>query len=233
MADQHEPAESPYQRDIAALRRRLARQSTLAVGMLEAALDALWSVDPEVAELVRQQDDAIDAEEVAMEQEIHRIMTLLHPVAREFRIISMMLSVNHDIERVADHACSIAKSAIRLSGLPVVPRFPTSLRELGERVPATCHRLMRALLDEDSDESLAIVKDDKVLDRLDRAVFDELTAMIAGQTEHEAAAGLLLYRAGRDLERVGDLMKAIAESVVYIDRGTIVRHSGIAKRRSG
>lgn len=201
--------------------------------MLEAALDALWSVDPEVAEHVRRQDDAIDAEEVAIEEEIHRIMTLLHPVAREFRIVTMMLGVNHDIERVADHACSIAKSAMRLSELPIVPRFPTSLRELGDRVPSTCHRLMRALLEENSDEALSIVKDDKVLDRLDRAAFAELTASIAGQSEHEAAAGLLLYRVGRDLERVGDLMKAIAESVVYIDRGEIVRHRKLKKRRSG
>ena len=224
MANAGRTTERDYQRDISAIRRRLARQSTVAIGMLEASLDALWSLDPEVAEHVRQQDDAVDAEEVAIEEECYRILALTHPVARDFRVMTTMLKVNHDVERVADHACSIAKVAGRLSRLNTVPRFPMSLRELGERVPATCHQLLRALMDEDVSVAEHVVIGDKLLDRLDRGSFDELTSQIEGGTKEDAAAGLLLYRVGRELERVGDLMKNIAEDVVYLATGRIVRH---------
>lgn len=211
------------------IRRRLAKQSTLAIGMLEAALDALWALDAEVAEHVRFQDDAIDAEEVAVEEECYRILALTHPVARDLRVVMTMLKVNHDVERVADHACSVAKIAIRLSRLTVVPRFPISLRELGERVPSTCHQLLRALLDEDVAAAEDIVKSDKLLDRLDLNAFDELTTQLEGGSKEDAAAGLLLYRVGRELERVGDLMKNIAQDVVYLATGRIIRHEAAGK----
>ncbi|MEO1535218.1 MAG: phosphate signaling complex protein PhoU [Planctomycetota bacterium] len=210
--------------DISAVKRRLIRQGTVAIGMLEAAIDALWALDAEVAQHVRDQDNEIDAEEVSIEQACYDVQALTQPVARDFRVIASMLKVNHDIERVADHACSIAKSAIRMSKLSIVPRYPVSLRDLAERVPATCHTLLRALMDEDIEIAREIVAGDKLLDKLDSGAFTELTEQIAGGNQDEAAAGLLLYRAGRDLERVGDLMKNIAEDLVYLETGEIVRH---------
>ncbi len=219
-AGQPEPHE-----DIAIVKRRLIRQGTVAIGMLEAAIDALWALDPEVAQHVRDQDNQVDEEEVAIEEACYRSLALTHPVARDFRVLASILKVNHDVERVADHACSIAKSAIRLSKLSIVPRYPMSLRELAERVPATCHSLLRALMDEDTDMAREVVAGDKLLDKLDSGAFTELTEQIAGGNQEEAAAGLLLYRVGRDLERVGDLMKNIAEDLVYLETGRIVRHT--------
>lgn len=223
LARQTIPGDEP--RSVAAVKRRLIRQGTIAIGMLEASLDALWALDAEMAEQVRAQDAAVDAEEVSIEQACYELLALMHPVARDLRTVMAVLKVNQDIERVADHSCSIAKIAIRLSKLPVVPRFPTSLLDLGDRVPATCHALMRALMDESVTAAGSIVAGDKLFDRLDKGAFDELTDQIAGGTRAEAAAGLLLYRAGRELERVGDIMKNIAEDVVYLETGSIVRHS--------
>jgi phosphate transport system protein len=222
-ADSHETGVQ-MQADIAVIKRRLIRQSTIAIGMLEAAIDALWALDAEVAQHVRDQDNLVDDEEVAIEEACYRALALTHPVARDFRVLASILKVNHDVERVADHACSIAKSAIRISKLSIVPRYPVSLRDLAERVPATCHSLLRALMDEDTEIAREIVVGDKLLDKLDGGVFTELTEQIAGGNQDEAAAGLLMYRAGRDLERVGDLMKNIAEDLVYLETGKIVRH---------
>lgn len=215
---------SDPQAQIAAAKRRLVRQGTVAIGMLEAAIDALWALDAEVAQHVRDQDNQVDEEEVAIEEACYRVLALMHPVARDFRVLASILKVNHDVERVADHACSIAKSAIRLSKLSIVPRYPMSLRDLAERVPATCHSLLRALMDEDTEIASEIVAGDKLLDKLDSGAFTELTEQIAGGNQDEAAAGLLMYRVGRDLERVGDLMKNIAEDLVYLETGRIVRH---------
>ena len=220
-----EPSGSQPLDQISGLKRRMIRQGTVAIGMLEASLDALWSIDAEVALHVREQDTAVDTEEVRIEEACYQILALQQPVAKDFRMLAFVLKVNHDIERVADHASSISKVAMKLSDLPVVPKFPTGLRELGDRVPAACHKLLRAMLDEDVEAARQIVTDDKLIDDLDKGSYKELVTQLANKQEDDIAAGLLLYRVGRELERVGDLMKNIAEDVVYLGTGEIVRHS--------
>src|SRR5262249_47882825 len=153
---------------------------------------------------------------------VFRLMALQQPVARDFRTLAFILKVNADIERVGDHACSVAKIVFRLADQPAMP-WPQSLVELGQRVPMACHRLLRALLDEDAEAAKQVVLGDKTIDRLTRQLFDE-TVQFMGQDQRAHAAGLLIYRLGRELERVGDLMTNIGEDIVYLTTGEIIRH---------
>ncbi len=205
------------------LKRRLVRQASAAIGMLEQALEALWRLDAEQCRQVRDRDVVIDAEEVAIERDCHELLTLHKPVAKDFRVIAFILKVNADIERVADHACSIAKVGIKLSERPP-ETWPTSLRELSERLPQMCHELLRAVLDEDAERARGLVAADKTIDKLDKRLFEEATELITRDPSH-AAAGLLIYRLGRELERIGDLMANIAEDVVYLETAEIIRHA--------
>jgi phosphate transport system protein len=220
------------QRQIVEIKRRLVREATLAVKMLEDAIDVLWTLDPEAARAVRLRDDQVDSEEVAIEQACYEVLALRSPYAKDFRVLMFILRVNADIERVADHASGIAKCASRMSphagGRP--PAWPTALRELGERVPALCHETLRAVLDEDVEAARGIVESDRVIDQLERRLFEETLEVMRGGSHGEAdlPIGILIYRAGRELERVGDLMASIAEDVVYLATGEIIRH---AKRR--
>ncbi|MFZ4575875.1 MAG: phosphate signaling complex PhoU family protein, partial [Phycisphaerales bacterium] len=188
--------------------------------------------DPEAAKAVRLSDDSIDHEEVAIELECYEILALHHPFAREFRVITFILRVNADIERTADHASSIAKLVGKITqlGLPA-PGWPTALTELAERVPALCHQLMRAVVNEDVEAAKQIVRSDEVIDQLERRLFDEVLEIMkaAKGDERELSMGMYLYRMSRELERIGDLMASIAEDVVYLATGEIIRH---AKRRA-
>lgn len=230
-----EPGHGPiaFDRRLIHLKRRLVREATLAIGMLEAALDALWRLDREAARQVTRDDDRIDSEEVLIEQECFNILALHHAFARDFRVLAFILKVNADIERVADHASSIAKITIRIKG-DTPPLWPMALRELGERVPLMCHELMRAVLDEDVEAANALVVSDKTIDKLDKRLFDEAIEMMATDRDSEEALsnGMLIYRIGRELERIGDLMTNIAEDVVYLATGSIVRHEE-KKSRAG
>ncbi len=225
-------------RKIMSLKRRLVREASLAVGMLEAALKALWTLDVDGAMAVRLSDDRVDMEEVAIEQQCYEILALHHPFARDFRVLTFILKVNADIERVADHASSICKvvkkisEARRAAGLSGPPKWPTALVELGERVPAMCHELLRAVLDEDVDGARQLVAADKVIDALDKRAFEEAMEVMKGArgNETDLVIGMLMTRASRELERVGDLMTNIAEDVVYLATGEIIRHE---KRRQG
>lgn len=223
------PASSPasgsrseFARALEALKRRLVQEAAAAVAMLESALEALWRRDAEAAREVRRRDDTIDAEEVRIETECFRLLTLQHPLARDFRMLAFVLKVNADVERVADHASGIAKVVTRLDPQVDVP-WPNAAREMGTRVPAMCHALLGAVLEENVEAARRVVEEDDVIDALDRQLFHEVEALMM-RDPRLIHNGLLVYRVGRELERVGDLMKNIAEDVIYLVSGDIVRH---------
>lgn len=228
------PAVLSMDRRIAIVRRRLVREASVAIAMLEAAVDALFRLDAEAARGVRRQDDRVDQEEVEIEQECYALITLHNPFARDFRTLAFILKVNGEVERVADHACSLAKVTLRLRELlgeqAPPPKWPTALVELAQRVPLMCHELMRIVLAEDVEAARGLVSSDKTIDTLDRQLFQEVVEWIDSRPAGEVTApvGLLIYRSGRELERVGDLMAGIAEDIVYLATGSIIRHE---KRR--
>jgi len=216
-----EPA-SRLEKELGDLKRRLVREAVIAVGMLEAAVAALWKLDKAAAGEIRRSDDNIDAEEVAIEELCFKLMALHQPFARDFRILAFILKVNADVERVADHAVSIAKIAMRMNR-DTPPEWPTPLLEMGQRVPMMCHSTLRALLDENADAAREVVAADEAIDQLDRRLFEETQTWMRDHP-HEPEIGLYFNRVGRELERVGDLMGAIAEDVVYLATGQIIRH---------
>lgn len=223
-------------RHIKDLKRRLILEANLAVGMIESASDALTRLDAAAAEAVMRRDDEIDSEEVRIEEECFRLLTLFQPFAKDFRTVTTLLRVNADLERVGDHAHSIAKITRKLHKLGPGPTgtrpIPTSLHELARRVPMLCHALLNALVSEDVQDARAILEKDEAIDSLDKRLFDECLDAMRDDPESKAA-GLLLYRCGRELERVGDLMTNIAEDVLYLVTGTIVRHQKQRLRHSG
>ena len=227
--DDAPPVRFGFDRSLAQLKRRLVQEATAAIGMLESALECLWKLDVPAAKQVRARDDRIDAEEVQIEAECFRLLALQQPFAHDLRVITFILKVNSDIERVADHASGIAKIAGRMRGGDAAhpPRWPTALLEMGQRVPVMCHTLLRSVLDEDARMAAQVVAEDETIDLLEKRLFEEAEAYMR-QDAANLRNGLLIYRAGRELERVGDLMKNIAEDVIYLATGSIVRHE--AKR---
>jgi phosphate transport system protein len=219
------PRSAPTQidREIGAIKERLVREATSAVGMVEASLEALWKLDRAAAKEIRKRDDGIDREEVEIEAACLRLLALQGPVAKDLRQMTFVLKVNADIERVADHACAIAK-VVRKLPEGATPRWPVALTELGQRVPMVCHGLLRTLRDEDVEAAKAIVIGDDVIDALHKRLFDETLEMMDGSPTNQAV-GLLVYRVGRELERIADLMTNIAEDIVYLKTGQIIRHS--------
>lgn len=206
---------------LSALRRRLIREASQAADLLAQSLEVLWSVDHDGVQEIRDIEDEIDAEEVMIEQECYRILALQQPYGADFRLITFCLKVNSDIERLADHAASIAKLSRKF--VSQSPDWPSSLREMGERVPVMCQELLRAVINVDPDAAREVVARDKIIDRLDKQTFRELSAKIETHPT-SAAQYMLMYRISRELERVGDLLGNIAEDIIYLVTGEIVRH---------
>ncbi len=210
------------ERELKNLRTMILAEAATAIGMVEQACESLVNLDETSARIVIGRDDEIDREEVVIEEECFRILALYHPFAKDFRLITTFVKVNADIERVADHATSVAKAAIKLKKLNV-RSMPTALVELAQRVPILCHGVLNLLASQDAGEAREMVGKDKAIDNLVKQLFEECVSLMTVERDSKAA-GLRMYRCGRELERIGDLMKNIAEDLIYLQSGTIVRH---------
>ncbi|MFK7884245.1 MAG: phosphate signaling complex protein PhoU [Phycisphaerales bacterium] len=215
-------AHAKFDEQLAALRKRLVREASMATDLLVSSLECLWDLDHDRARTVRMADDAIDAEEVAIEEECLRLLTLERPFGHDMRQLAFCMKVNSDIERVADHGASIAKVCLKID--PPTPVWPTALREMGDRIPVACEQLIRAVINSDIETARQIRAGDKTIDQLDKGAFHEIREQIERDPEN-AGQGMLMYRASRELERVGDLLGNIAEDIIYLETGTIVRHT--------
>lgn len=211
-----------FDEELAALRRRLLREASMAIDLLVSAVDGLWDLDHDLARKIRTGENEVDTEEVAIEQECLRLLTLERPFGHDMRQLAFCLKVNQDIERVADHASSLAKICLKLH--PPAPQWPTALREMGDRIPVACEELLRAVVNSDVESARAIRIKDETIDRLDKRAFEEIRELIEREPQI-AGTGMLMYRVARELERVGDLLANIAEDIIYLETGEIVRHS--------
>jgi phosphate transport system protein len=218
-------AHAKFDEELAELRRRLIREASMAIDLLVSAVGGLWELDHELAQKIRSGENEVDNEEVAIEQECLRLLTLERPFGHDMRQLAFCLKVNQDIERVADHASSLAKICLKLEA--PAPRWPTALREMGDRIPVACEELLRAVVNSDVESARMIRANDKTIDQLDKRAFEEIRELIESDPQI-AGTGMLMYRVARELERVGDLLADIAEDIIYLETGQIVRH---AKRR--
>lgn len=209
--------------EVARLNARLQSEAVLAIELVEQAVRALRDCDADSAAEVRRRDTEVDAEEVRIEEECIRVIALHQPVARDLRALMIIIKANADLERIADHATGIAKAVVFL-GDEHTARWPTSLLELGERIIPLCHETVRALGQSDGAAAQRIIDSDDTIDRLARQVVEEVEQGIGAGTLTRRA-GLLAYRASRDLERIGDLCANICEDIVYAATGRIVRHA--------
>lgn len=211
-------------RQIVSLKRQLIKEASYAVAMIEQALDALLRLDRPQAKAVRKQDDVIDRQEIEIEKACLDLLLMQHPVASDFQTVLFVLRVNTQVERVGDHASSIAKCASRMAKAGLEPRWPTALIEMAHRVPACCHKTLRAVLDEDVASAREIIAEDEVIDELEKTLFSETLEMIRSDPQGDLA-GLYVYRVGRELERTADVMAGICRDLIYRETGVNVRHA--------
>lgn len=200
----------------------LQSEAMLAVELVEQAVLALRNCDHDIAVEVRRRDTEVDAQEVLIEEQCIRLIALHQPVARDLRALMIVIRANSDIERIADHASGVAKAVAFLGNEPS-PNWPTSLIELAERIIPLCHDTVRALGQRDEKAARRIIAGDEALDRLTDEVVKEIESSI-GAAGLSRRAGLLAYRACRDLERIGDLCVNICEDILYVQHGKIIRH---------
>ena len=211
------------QRAIDQLKKDLLSLCALVEEQTQVAVRALLSRDDEMAHEAIYRDQEIDQREVEVEEECLKILALYQPVATDLRFIVAALKINNDLERIGDLAVNIARKAITFaSGQPM--EIPFDLAGMWEKTQAMLRDSLDCLVNLDSALANAVCVRDNEVDALKRAIRLKAEDMIRKNPER-APTLLTLVAVSRNLERIADHASNIAEDVIYMAEGRIVRHT--------
>ena len=214
--NEHNHIVKSYDQEQAALLDELIRMGEMSVAQLEAALDVLERRDDRAAERVIANDDAIDALEHQVNQDVVRLIRR-GPMATDLRIILAALRVASDIERIGDLAANIAKRSMALNLAPPLPHT-RGLDALGRLAARQVREVLDAYARRDGEAALRVRAHDAELDTLYTGLFRELLTYMMEDARAITPCTHLLFMA-KNLERIGDHATNIAENVWFLIHG--------------
>ncbi len=220
---QHKHTDRAFERDLARLREGLLHMASAVERQIGASMRALSGRDEALARRVIAGDTEIDDRELEIDELCRRILALRQPAASDLRLITTAVKVVTDLERIGDLATSIAERAIELAHWPPVAALEPLLH-LAAAAQAQVTAALRAFIGQDPDAAEAVMAGDQDVDALFLDAFNALLATMMNDASTVRAGTALMFVA-RHLERIGDHATNIAEMVVYLVRGTDVRHS--------
>jgi phosphate transport system protein len=211
-----------WERDLSNLRQHLLAMAGSVEEIIHLSIRALRERDLALAQRVIDGDAAIDAEENHVEDACLKMLALHQPVASDLRRVIAALKINTELERMADLAVNIAERAAALAALPPLA-IPSPIVPMAERTVAMVRKSLDAFVGLDARLARRVIRLDAEVDRYNREVIEEL---LEGMRATPAAvpACVSLFSAVRQLERIADHATNIAEDVLYLVGGEVVRH---------
>lgn len=208
--------------EVGKLKKQILSLSAQVEESLILAVKALLTRDEELAQQVIRGDFDVDQVEVAVEEEALKILALYQPVAMDLRFLAAVLKINSDLERIGDLATNIAKRAVKMCKEPAL----TMSDELGQaatRARDMVHDSLNAFVNLDAGQATAVCGLDEEVDQLCKQV-RRFVEMQIQQNPARISCYLDMLLASRNIERIGDHATNIAEDVIYLVEGVIVRH---------
>lgn len=210
------------QRDLENLQRDLLVLAKDVEKAVDMAIRALRERNAGLARQVIAGDSQIDQEENHIEEECLKILALHQPVAIDLRRIAAALKINNELERMADLAEDIAERAEHLARFSPVP-IPQKLQHMSDLTTTMVRQSLDAFVHLDAPAARRVCGLDDEVDRLNCEIIEELIGRMQ-ESPAMVEPCLSLFSATRHLERIADHATNIAEDVIYLVKGEIVRH---------
>jgi phosphate transport system protein len=187
------------------------------------SIKAIETRDTNIAKMIINGDYEIDGMEVDIEEECLKILALYQPVAVDLRFIATVIKINSDLERIADEAVNIARGVNYLSAKKQNFDFDVNFSEMVDKTQFMLKRSLDALVNLDTDIAVKVCILDDEVDKMNGEVHRLVKNAVKKNPEQgEHLINLLLI--SRHLERIADHATNIAEEVIYLVDGEIVRH---------
>jgi len=211
-----------FDRELEKLKKKILSLSALVEERVYLAIKAIESRDPDLAEKIIRSDHEIDETEVEVEEECLKILALYQPVAVDLRLIVTVIKINNDLERIGDEAVNIAERIQSIAKRSTYS-FHFDYAEMAEIAAAMLKQSLDALVNLDIDTAFRVLTLDDEVDDIQSKAYSQIKAAM-GEHPEEMTYLINLYLISRHLERIADHATNIAEEVIYLIEGEIIRH---------
>jgi phosphate transport system protein len=211
------------QTELLNLRRSLLAMGAATERRVGLAVRALVEADVAAAQEVKASDAEIDTMEVELETQCMRILALGSPVAHDLRFVLSVVRISGDFERIADLSRGIAKKVVRWSAGAGPTEVPGTLADMATSAQSMMADVLAALADEDAELCREVRRADRRVDNLNKEVIATSRQLIQDDPTLTAEAIDIMQIAQR-LERIADITTNIAEDVIFLVEGRVVRH---------
>ena len=205
---------------------RLRDRVLLLGGETETALQrAMYSLihrDNSTAQMVLKGDDEIDRLELEIDRMCIDVLALRQPAARDLRFVIGVAKATPILERIADHACNIARAALDLNDEPQLSSY-ADVQRMSERASAMLRAALDAFTSNDAAAARQIINRDDEVDEIYNHLFRDLIAMMIRDSSTTARAARLLFVA-KHIERIADYVTDICELTVYMAEAAFIKH---------
>ena len=210
------------ERQIAHLKERILRVGTLVEEAISKSITALINRDVALAQRVMASDEEIDRMEVEVEEECLKILALYQPVAADLRFVVAVLKINNDLERMGDLAENIAKRASQLASGNAY-ELPPEIRVMAKQAQDMVKQCLDAVVNGDPALARQVREEDDAVDAARQKIRRRVMQGIK-ESPDNAESLLRINSVSKHIERIADMATNIAEDVVYMVEGDIVRH---------
>lgn len=205
------------------IKKRMLEMGGAVEKQLSDAIVAMIEADSSLGEKVMKDDDEIDAQEVSIDEECGLILARRQPAASDLRLVLAIIKTVRDLERIGDESSKVARMGVKLAEEGDFPEGFIEFRHLSDRVANMVHQALDAFARYDAEEALRVAQYDREVDsEYGSAMRSMITYMMEDQRSITRVLNILW--ALRALERIGDHAKNISEHVIYLVKGTDVRH---------
>ncbi|MFH2000010.1 MAG: phosphate signaling complex protein PhoU [Planctomycetota bacterium] len=216
-------------RNIEQLKKKIFTLCALVEETVIKALESFSNGDLRLATRVVREDIDIDRMEIAVEEYCLQILALNQPVANDLRFIVATLKMNNDLERIGDLAVNIAQQTLVLSH-NTRPEIPADLGDMAQKARNMLKTSLDSLVNLDADQARAVLDEDDEVDAGLRRMYGLFKEKI-GEQPNCVDSFMCLLMVARHLERIADLATNLAEDVIYLVEGEIVRHQHKVKMK--
>jgi phosphate transport system protein len=210
------------QKDLERLKKAAIEMGTMVEESISQGITALVTCSRPLAEQVIAGDKEVDHLEVRLEEECLKILALHQPVARDLRFVVCVLKMNNDLERMGDFAVNMAERVLFLSDKGRVP-VPKGIQDMADKVTWMVRKSLDALIESDPHIARDVIQADDAVDTMR----DELFGLTMNEMRNDPIRieqWVAILSAVRYLERIADLATNIAQDVIYLAEGEVVRH---------
>ena len=217
-----------FTQELENIKKRILALGALVEERVQMAIKAIDTNDSDLAQVIIKKDYEIDEIEVEIEEECLRILALHQPMAIDLRFIVAVIKINAELERIGDQAVNIAER-VDVTAKREQLDFYFDYSSMGEKAQAMLKMSLDALINLDYDLAFEVVMMDDEVDKIQKDAYDKIKKAM-GENPYKIGYLINLFLISRHLERLADHATNIAEEVVYLVEGEIIRHAPYPKQ---